>query len=58
MDNLIVLNDVGYEAHEFQIQALLNSGAIYQCDDHNAYHLNPDHNFTVTEVEMLMNLGQ
>lgn len=34
--------------------ALLKTGAIYWCDEHDAYHLTPDREFTVEEAEILV----
>jgi hypothetical protein len=37
---------------------LLDSGALYLCGEDHDLHLKPDHNFTLGEVEMLLNAGE
>lgn len=36
-------------------EALLASDTIYPCGDMHDLHLSPDHSFTLSEVEMLLN---
>ena len=55
--NSIVVNSVTFEFSAEQIAELRELGAIYFCDEHDAWHLMPDHDFSLGEVEILMSPG-
>jgi hypothetical protein len=49
------VKDTEIEMSDEVANELLNSGAIYPCGEDHDLHLSPDHNFTLGEVEMLLN---
>lgn len=53
MEHLYVKN-VAFEMLSTSIQKLNESRAIYYCDTCVGWHLSPDHDFDVEEVELLM----
>lgn len=50
----LVINEVSHEITDRQVEFLRSRDAIYFCDDHEAWHLTPDHSFELDEVECLM----
>ena len=42
------------ELTDEKAEKLIGSGAIYPCGDEHDLHLNPDHSFTLEEVELLL----
>jgi hypothetical protein len=51
---ILSVNNVKFELLDDAAEELLASQALYPCGEEHDLHLNPEHKFTLEEVELLL----
>lgn len=56
----INVNNVSFEVTDEKAAKLISSGAIYECGPEYGHdlHLNPEHQFSLVEVETLLTMSE